>query len=38
MKDNQNTFLMWFSQAKFDLEAVKTSLNAGSYEWACFQA
>ncbi|MFX1297241.1 MAG: HEPN domain-containing protein [Promethearchaeota archaeon] len=38
MKNNQNSFNRWFSQAKFDLEAAKTSLKAGNYEWACFQA
>lgn len=38
MNNNQNEFNLWFSQAKFDLEAAKTSLTAGNYEWACFQA
>ncbi|HUX99148.1 MAG TPA: HEPN domain-containing protein [Candidatus Deferrimicrobium sp.] len=38
MNNNENEFLRWFSQAKFDLEAAKVSLNAGNYEWACFQA
>lgn len=38
MNNNQNEFNLWFSQAKFDLEAAKTSLMAGNYEWACFQA
>ena len=38
MNNNQNEFNLWFSQAKFDLEAAKTSLTAGNHEWACFQA
>ena len=36
--DNEKEFSRWFSQAGFDLEAAKTSLNAGNYEWACYQA
>lgn len=28
----------WLRQARADLKAARDSLNAGHYEWACFQA
>lgn len=30
-------YKVWLKQAKFDLQAAKTSTKYGFYEWACFQ-
>jgi HEPN domain-containing protein len=36
--DNQFRFAVWLSQANHDLDAAAKSMEAGYYEWACFQA
>ena len=36
MKDDEPD--LWIKQAEKDLKASKDSLNAGNYEWSCFQA
>jgi HEPN domain-containing protein len=33
-----NQGLIWFDQAKWDLEASKISRQEGFYEWSCFEA
>ena len=38
MGKNEDEFARWYGQAGFDLEAARSSVVAGNYEWACFQA
>lgn len=38
ISDNHYRFHVWLAQAEFDMKAAKYSLEAGFYEWSCFQA
>ncbi|HDZ18665.1 hypothetical protein LCGC14_1922970 [marine sediment metagenome] len=38
MSNNERYSNIWFTQAKYDLEAAQVSRENGSFEWACFQA
>lgn len=38
MDNNRAEAERWYGQARFDLEAARSSVTAGNYEWACFQA
>jgi HEPN domain-containing protein len=36
--DNHYRFAVWLAQATHDVHAAEESMEAGYYEWACFQA
>ena len=38
MSNNERYSNIWFTQAKYDLEAAQVSKENGIFEWACFQA
>jgi HEPN domain-containing protein len=37
MSNNERYASLWFKQAKFDLDAAKSSKENKNYEWTCFQ-
>ncbi len=37
-KESTNRYRVWLDQASYDLEAAKKSLEAGFYEWVCYQS
>ncbi len=38
MAKSKKRFIPWIEQAKFDLKASRLSMEAGYYEWACYQS
>ncbi len=38
MSENLKEAMRWLKQAEKDLTTARNSLNAGDYEWACFQS
>ncbi|MHA1438261.1 MAG: HEPN domain-containing protein [Promethearchaeota archaeon] len=38
ISNNEKLANIWYSQARYDLEAAENSIKEGFFEWACFQA